>query len=257
MAELKIVTYNLRSASEDHRRPWVTRREPMTKLISGLAPDVLGIQEAVDQQLADLLEDLGDRYQLVSKHRGDNGPEENSAIIFNSCTVELKAIKHKWLSDTPDVPGSISWGNSLPRMYSQAVFQRVSDAVELSIIVTHFDHECADARLRSAYQIAEQISRLRPQYPLILMGDFNSAEETEPYAVFTESGLRDAYLCATRRGPRLGTFNNYCSPDPDGDRIDWILVTDNIQIETARIVDTAPDGKYPSDHLPVEATVKL
>lgn len=254
---MKIVSYNLRYASEDDPQPWSRRRDAMVELITDLDPDILGAEEGLDHQLADLMAGLGDHYQLIAEHRRDNGPEENSAIIYDSRTVELIKIEHQWLSDTPEVPGSSSWGNSLPRMYSLATFRQVATGSEFFAIVTHFDHAVPDAQLRSAHQLVSRIADLDTDRPLILMGDFNAGEDSDPYAALRDAGLHDAYLSSDDRGPRMGTFNNYGPPDPDGVRIDWILVNDHVRTTSARMVDCAPGGQYPSDHLPVEAVIRL
>lgn len=252
---MKIVSYNLRFASEQDPQPWSRRRAPAVQLITDLAPDVLGAQEGLDHQLADLMAGLPDHYRLVSEHRHDGGTEENSAIIYNSRSVELIKVDHQWLSDTPDIPGSITWGSSLPRMYSLATFRQTSDDAEFFLITTHFDHESSRAQINSARQLIGRIAALDPDRPLVVTGDFNCGEESEPYAIMTGNGLKDAYLTAADRGPRLGTFNNYGRPDPDGVRIDWILVNDRVTVRSARMVDLAPGGQYPSDHLPVEAVL--
>jgi endonuclease/exonuclease/phosphatase family metal-dependent hydrolase len=254
---VKIVSYNLRYANQTDRYPWSARRGPAIKLLTELTPAIVGAQEGLDHQLADLITGLGDPYRLVSEHRHDGGTEENSAIIYNRGTVELIRVEHQWLSDTPDLPGSTSWGNTLPRMYSMATFRRLADEAELIVITTHFDHESADAQIRSAHQLIDKIAGIDADLPLIVMGDFNCGEESEPYAIMTGTGLRDAFLAAETAGPRLGTFNNYGPPDPDGTRIDWILVNDRLTVRSARMVDEAPGGQYPSDHLPVEAVVEF
>jgi endonuclease/exonuclease/phosphatase family metal-dependent hydrolase len=254
---VKILSYNLRFASEDDPQPWSRRRAPMIELITDLAPDIIGTQEGLDHQLADLQAGLGDHFRLVAEHRHDGRTEENSAIFYDSRKVELITVEHRWLSDTPEVPGSRSWGNTLPRMYSHATFRRPADGTEFDLIVTHFDHQSAEAQSRSADQLADVIKKVDHDRPLQLLGDFNAGEDSEPYAVLRDAGLRDAYLVAADRGPRLGTFNNYGPPDPDGVRIDWILVNPAVEVRSARMVDQAPNGQYPSDHLPVEAVINF
>lgn len=252
---MKFVTYNLRYAGRNDPQPWSRRRTACVELISRLAPDVLGTQEGLDHQLADLMAGLPDHYRLSAEHRHDGGSEENSAIIYDSRTVELMTIEHRWLSDTPELPGSISWGHSLPRMYSLATLRRRADDAEFFVISTHFDHESPSAKINSARQLLARADALDAGGPLVIMGDFNSGEDSEPYAILTGAGLRDACLDAADRGPRLGTFNNYRAPDPDGVRIDWILINDRVDARSARAVDDAPGGQYPSDHLPVEAVL--
>nr|WP_231920442.1 endonuclease/exonuclease/phosphatase family protein [Microlunatus soli] len=256
-----MVSYNLRFASENDPQPWSRRREPMIELLTRLAPDVLGTEEGLDHQLADIGAGLGERYRMAAEHRhhddGSENAEEYSAIFYNSDTVELIDVRHQWLSDTPDVIGSRTWGTHFPRMFSVAGFRRLIDGRTFTVITTHVDHEVASAQVKSAELLAARAAAVDHDQPLVVMGDFNVGEDSEPYAILTAAGLRDAYLSAVDRGPRLGTFNNYADPDPEGIRIDWILVNDKITVESARMVDEAPGGQYPSDHLPVEAVLDL
>ena len=257
MTRLKIATYNLRFASEDDPQPWSRRRGPMIELLTELAPAVLGTQEGLDHQLRDLMAGLDDHHRLISEHRHDGGTEENSAVIYDSRLVEPVQIRHRWLSDTPDVPGSKTWGAHLPRMYSLIEFHRLSDGHPFHLITTHFDHESENAQRRSAELLITQAAELDHDQPLIVLGDFNAGEESEPYEILIKSGLRDAFLGAAERGARTGTFNNYQTPDPEGPRIDWILINAAVTATAARIVDQAPGGQYPSDHLPVVADLEF
>lgn len=254
---MKLVTYNLRYASEDDPQPWSRRRGPMIELLREIAPDVLGTQEGLAHQLDDLREGLGEHYAMVAEPRHDGASEEHSAILYDTRSLELVGTAHRWLSETPEEPGSSTWGNHFPRMFTRAELRRRSDGVAVTVIATHLDNAVAYAQVRAARQLREEIETIDAEQPVVLMGDFNAGEHTEPHRVLTEAGLRDAWLVAAEQGPRLGTFNNYEAPDPEGDRIDWILVSRHVQVVSARMVDVAPGGQYPSDHLPVEAVVEI
>ena len=233
----------------------------MIELLTELGPDIIGTEEGVDHQLRDIESGLGASYRLVAEHRHHNDcppeREEYSAIFYNADTVELIEIEHQWLSDTPDVVGSRTWDTHFPRMFSAARFRRRTDGRTFTVITTHVDHEVQAAQLKSAQLLRRRAESLPDDQPLIVMGDFNVGEDSEPYAVLTGGGLRDAYLTAADRGPRLGTFNNYGPPNPDGERIDWILVNELVKVPSARMIDSAPGGQYPSDHLPVEAIIEF
>ena len=256
MSALKLVTYNLRFGIEEDPQPWSRRRGPMIELLRGLAPGVLGTQEGLDHQLADVLAGLGEHYAMVAEHRGDGEREESSAILYDTGLLELTEVRHRWLSPTPEVPGSRGWGAYFPRMYSVARFRRIADGGALVVIATHLDHEVEQARLESARILAAEVTALGSEVPLVLMGDFNVDVGSAPYRVLLEAGLRDAVEVASRRGPVTGTFNAYGPPDPEGERIDWVLVNDLVQVGSARVVDAAPGGPYPSDHLPVEVVIE-
>lgn len=229
----------------------------MIDLVTELAPTVLATQEGLDHQLADLMAGIDDRYRLIAEHRHDGRTEENSAVIHDATLVEPVEVEHRWLSDTPEIPGSRSWGNVLPRMYTLVRFRRRGDGREFVVVATHVDHREPLAQVNAARQLVDRIGTLDPALPVLVMGDFNVGEDSEPYAILTGAGLRDSWLVADHPGPRLGTFNNYGKPDPEGVRIDWILGTPPVAFRSARAVDIAPHGQYPSDHLPVEAVVEV
>lgn len=65
----------------------------------------------------------------------------------------------------------------------------------------------------------------------------------------------DAWDAAEERGLDLGTFHDYLPPIPDGERIDWILVSRGVRVRSAHANTFAPSGRFPSDHLPIEAVL--
>lgn len=229
----------------------------MVELLRELEPAVLGTQEGLDHQLADVLAGLGEHYALTAEHRGDGEREESSAIFFDTRLVELVDVRHRWLSPTPEEPGSRGWGAHFPRMFTVARFRPIADGGALVVIATHLDHEVEVARLESARILAGEVAGLDGEVPVVLMGDFNVDVGSAPYRALVAAGLRDAVGVAAERGPVMGTFNAYAAPDPAGERIDWVLVNDRVRVASARVVDAAPGGQYPSDHLPVDVVIEL
>jgi endonuclease/exonuclease/phosphatase family metal-dependent hydrolase len=70
--------------------------------------------------------------------------------------------------------------------------------------------------------------------------------------------LRDAWANArTHLTPGWGTFVNYRRPRADAPRIDWIVVTKDVRVLRAAIDGEPVDGRWPSDHLPVHAVVRV
>jgi endonuclease/exonuclease/phosphatase family metal-dependent hydrolase len=95
---------------------------------------------------------------------------------------------------------------------------------------------------------------------VIVMGDFNAyAGESETWRVATSGVLRDAWMVAgERHGPTV-TSNGFGPPPDDwgGARIDWILVGGPVDVSSAATVVHSEGGRYPSDHYPVLATLKV
>ena len=260
---MKIVSYNLRYASEDDPQPWSRRRGPMTELLRELSPHLIGTQEGLAHQLAEIAAGLGERYRWVGQSRHGGTTEEYLAIFYDTERLRLDDVEHHWLSDTPWVPGSRSWGNELPRLVTTATFTDRSSATEFRMLNTHLDHLSATAQQRSASYLRELIRGCPPApddscQVVVLTGDFNvAAESSEPYRTLLGTPLADAVLIAADQGPRPATFADYQAPEPEGDRIDWILISPGARVRHSEVVDRAPGGQYPSDHLPVLVELDL
>jgi endonuclease/exonuclease/phosphatase family metal-dependent hydrolase len=69
--------------------------------------------------------------------------------------------------------------------------------------------------------------------------------------------LLDSWEEAERRSALYATFHGYRPLVPNGDRIDWILVSPGIETQSAKINTYSRNGQFPSDHLPVQAVLRL
>lgn len=254
MQPLTVVSYNLRTAQAFDDHPWSVRREPLAALIRELAPTVLGTQEGHPDSLADLAGLLPRNYGYLAEGRRGRMMDETSAIFYDTARLTVLDVAHRWLSDTPELPGSATWGNELPRMITRVRFHDATRNSSFVVINGHLDHVSDEARIRSAQWLAEQIADI-PE-PVILIGDFNVDVATKAHQILINSGLRDAIDEATTVGS-AGTFGNYQSPEPGSARIDWILVGPGIGVVDAEIVDRTIGDRYPSDHLPVRAALTL
>jgi endonuclease/exonuclease/phosphatase family metal-dependent hydrolase len=91
------------------------------------------------------------------------------------------------------------------------------------------------------------------------MGDFNAvAGSSETWDLATSGGLRDAWRVAeAHEGPAV-TSNGFGPPPDDWEgRIDWILVGGPIAVPSIATIVHSVDGRYPSDHYPVLATLEI
>lgn len=255
MQPLTVVSYNLRTSRAFDDHPWSIRREPLATLVRELAPTVLGTQEGDPETLADLAGLLPRNYSFLAEGRQGRMSDETSGIFYDHARLTVLDVAHRWLSDTPEVPGSASWGNDLARMITRVRFvDSVLDATFV-VINVHLDHRSEESRVRSAHWLAEQIAVI--EEPVVLTGDFNVGTATPAYQVLINSGLRDALREVSSGGPTIGTFGDYRRPDPGSPQIDWILVSSGIGVVDAEIVDRTIDDRYPSDHLPVRAALTL
>ena len=257
-ASLCVMTFNLRYASDRPPNAWPQRRPVMKELIQRTDPDLIGTQEGLYQQIKDIHSDLP-MYDWIGLGREGGSRGEFMAVFYKKDRFEPVEFDHFWLSDTPDVIGSTTWGNKNRRMVTWVRFEDRSSKQQFYFFNTHFDHETPPAREKSAELIVKRIDELKTKLPVILVGDFNApAQKSKPYETITAAGLADAYLAAKqRRGDDVGTFHNYRPATPGGPRIDWILTRGDVTVDAAETVTFSKDDQFPSDHFPVAAWLKL
>ncbi|RPK49122.1 MULTISPECIES: endonuclease/exonuclease/phosphatase family protein [unclassified Streptomyces] len=256
---LRIMSFNLQVDWEGAPHPWSARREAVIALLRHERPHLLGTQEGLYSQVGEAQEGLGPEYARIGEGREGGERGEHMAVLYDRNRLESLEHGHFWLSDTPHVPGSETWGGGCPRMVTWVRFRDLVTGGELFAANTHFDHESAYARARSAALLAERLDALASGVPRLITGDFNTpAGDPEVHAVLSaQAGLEDTWDNAERRGPSYGTFHGYGPLRPDGARIDWILASRGTRVHGTSVGLPAPDAVWPSDHLPVRAVVEL
>ena len=165
-------------------------------------------------------------------------------------------------SITPDVIGSATWGNEISRMIIWARLRDVETDTEFAAINTHFDHQSEPSRQKSAEAMVDLFEGGELDgLPTIVTGDFNSpAGDSAAYTTLVTDGPTvDTWETAAEQlTPAWGTFLDYEEPEEGARRIDWILSTEDVTTHEAAInVSTGTDGRWPSDHAPVQVLVSL
>lgn len=256
---LCVMTYNLRYASPKPPNDWPTRRPLVREVIQTVSPDVMGTQEGLYEQLKDIQADLPD-YDTIGLGREGGSRSEFMMVFYRKARLEPLAFDHFWLSDTPDVIGSSTWGNSNRRMVTWVKFRDLQTKQEFYFWNTHFDHEIQQAREKSAELVRKRVEALNTKLPVLLVGDFNAAAVTnKAYKILTEGDFfKDTWRTAREHiGDGAATFNSFKALQITGVRIDWILSRGNVTADKTEIVTFSRDGQFPSDHFPVVAWVRL
>jgi endonuclease/exonuclease/phosphatase family metal-dependent hydrolase len=257
---LCVMTYNLRFASSTPPNAWPDRRPLVREVIQSIKPDVIGTQEGLHAQLLDVAADLPD-YSWVGVGRNDGKTNsEFMAVFYLKSRLEALSTNHFWLSDTPEIAGSTTWGNSNRRMVTWLKFRDQITRNEFYFFNTHFDHQVQPAREKSAALVRQRVAALETKLPVLLVGDFNAgAGRNKAFDILTSEGFfSDSWVQAKeRRNDGVNSFNSFKSPSWDGQRIDWILTRGDIAVDRTEIVTFSRAGQFPSDHFPVVAWLKL
>jgi endonuclease/exonuclease/phosphatase family metal-dependent hydrolase len=260
---VRVMSFNIRyGTARDGENHWDRRKAFLAETVKAYGPDLLGTQETLASQRDYLAEQLPG-YGVLAAGR-DDGKEkgEMAALFWREGRFEKLEGGHFWLSEAPDKPGSKGWDAALPRV---ATWVRLRDrkapkAKPVLFINTHFDHRGKKARVESARLLRERVNKLGEGCSVIVAGDFNAAEGSEPYlALFGKPGdkgpaLVDAYRAAhPKRGKEEGTFSGFRADARGGARIDWVGCSRDWSVKGAGIDRTAKGGRTPSDHFPVTA----
>ena len=256
---IDVITYNIRYDNpNDKPNNWDNRKAFLISQLQFYAPDVFGTQEGLVHQLKDIDQGLEDyTYVGIGRDHGDDRGEF-SALFYN--TKKLKVLKQStfWLSETPDVP-SKGWDAALPRICTYGLFENKADGSKFMVFNTHFDHVGVTARAESSKLILKKMKELNPDgLPVILTGDFNLESDSSGVQVILGE-MTDTHVAMGKNafGPN-GTFNGFEFNKPVERRIDYIFVSpNNVEVLKSAILSDSKDCRYPSDHLPVFARLRL
>ncbi|KAK7347601.1 hypothetical protein VNO80_22137 [Phaseolus coccineus] len=262
---LTVMTFNLHD-DEPHDSPnsWEKRRDLCISVITNYSPIILCTQQGVKTQLDFLQQGLPGYDQFgISRKGPQDTTDEHCTIFYDKEKVELLEGGTFWLSESPSVPGSISWGSE--------------------IVNTNMDEFSPRARRRSALLTWQHIASLPPSLPVVYCGGFNTQKESTTGRFLLgrsrEHGvvgdMRDAWPSARRRknvdlirtyhgfkGDKQGTleflkliFRALClcwDRQTQDLHIDWILFRGRSLIPVScEVVNDNIDGYYPSSHFPI------
>jgi endonuclease/exonuclease/phosphatase family metal-dependent hydrolase len=90
----------------------------------------------------------------------------------------------------------------------------------------------------------------------VITGDFNVGENNAALATLIGPFL-DTFRVVHREEKTVGTFSGFKFGNVEGDKIDYILVQPGTDVMSADIVRFSRNDRYPSDHFPVVARVRL
>jgi endonuclease/exonuclease/phosphatase family metal-dependent hydrolase len=260
--EIKVMSFNLRYDKPDPgNNAWTVRKEAVAALITHHAPDIIGTQEGKAHQLLDLHR-LLPNYQSVGSDRTGTGTGEHCAIFYHTPRLMCVANGDFFLSDTPEIPGSISsnWGNPLPRMTSWAVFASAAgEEQNITVFNTHLDYRSAQARELGAMLISDRLSHLKPpESYLFVTGDFNAASGTAPRQALERplpNGINLYDALADVEVEHQLSFHDFTGKAFAA--VDTIYYDSRVSLRAVKVDTGQWKGIWPSDHFPVVAEFVL
>ena len=254
--EIRLATYNLRTPCDAPPYNWEVRSPRVKALIADNAFDIFGVQEAVKRQIDDILRDTD--YAKIGGGRANfDDEDEHSCIFYDTKRFTLLDGGTFALSETPDVPGSLSWDTKYPRIASWGIFHDGVTGKDFCYYNTHLDHISELARVEGIKLVVDHASKNCKGLPLILTGDFNARPNSETYRIASLL-LNDAVkISETERQGPAKTFHGYGRPNLPDSPIDYIFVSSVIKVKSVAVDDRQMLGGYTSDHYPVWARLVI
>ena len=143
---LKLISFNMRTAwGRDGDNSWMNRRSASVEMLRREAPDVMGVQEAMQEQLL-YLDAECPQYARVGEDR-DGGAEggETMAVFYLRDRFDLLADGTFWLSETPDRV-SRGWDAACNRTVTWVELRDKMSGRTFFYFNTHLDHQGKQAR---------------------------------------------------------------------------------------------------------------
>jgi len=256
---VNVMSFNVRYDNPaDGPDAWPHRKDWVAEIIREHA-DIVGMQEVRKNQLDELKERLAG-YEFYGVGR-DDGKEagEYVPLAWKKDRFEATDKGVFWLSETPDVPSN-GWDADLNRVSTWARLKDKQTGRQFLVLNTHFDHRGEQARRESGNLLRKWIAENANGDPAIVTGDFNMTAKSVPYKnLTTDAGkttLRDSRLLAKRPDGPESTWNGFKEVVP-GRRIDFIFSTAPVEVQSYRTLDATREGRFPSDHLPIVASLKV
>ncbi len=261
--DLNVMTFNIRlNIASDSLNAWPYRKDKCASQILFYQINLLGVQEALHDQMIDLKARLP-QFKYVGGGR-DDGKEkgEYSAIFYDTTRLQLLQTQMFWLSETPQIPGSKSWDAAITRMVTWARFRDRKTKKIFYAFNTHFDHMGKVARRESAKIVLNKVKEIAGSVPVIFTGDFNSEPLDEPIQIITDKS-NPLHLIDTKEvtqsphyGP-TGTFNAFQSKERNDLPIDYIFIKGKWKVMKHATISESWMGRFASDHFAVMSVVRL
>jgi endonuclease/exonuclease/phosphatase family metal-dependent hydrolase len=257
---MRVMTFNLRcDFLLDFSDRWNYRKDMIYYIVNEYKCDIIGTQEVKGNMFKDLKENMKE-YNIIGDPRSKkNSSERNNILILKKHSIE--EYRTFWLSKNPNEIGSRVWYSLFPRICTTAVIKLDNDK-KVRICNSHLDNLLPKAREYELKKLMEVIERQqeKEELPIILMGDFNDTPESNLIKKFKEGKLSRKKLIPVQ--DKNKSLYNEVTRDKfkrseKGVHIDYIFVSEEIEVINAEIIKYNINGKYPSDHYPLMADIKI
>lgn len=257
---MKIMTFNLRADNIlDLRNRWSKRSKIVAHMLESTHFDFIGLQEVTPKMYQDIAE-YTSAYTSIGEGRTKKLFNEQNNLLINNAH---KIIENEtfWLSKTPHKAGSSIWYSLFPRICTTAVIE-LDTHQKVRVYNTHLDCILPHAREKGLKTILAAIEAHhdKEQLPCVLMGDFNATPESKLIKQFSKGAYSHKRFIAVQdfnkemyKETTMGMFKGRDT----GMHIDYIFVSEEFEMNDVQIYKYNESGRYPSDHYPIIADLKI
>ena len=258
-APLIAISYNIRNDNGGDKGPknWDDRKGTLAAYLLEHKASIIGLQEVKHKQLLDMDKALPNHTYLGVGRDDGKTAGEFSPIFYDRRIWKLDPKEHGtfWLSDTPDVIASRTWGHYHNRICTWARLIKIDDPKNesaLYVFNTHWDHKSQAARVKSGALILKKVkTRAQQNDPYLVMGDFNATLENPAIIQFLKSGL-----LLDHAKDKVKSSSHWKAALVPGLRIDHIFTSSSIKKASVQVDSNGDkDGNAASDHHPVRLMV--
>ncbi len=249
--QIRAVSFNIQSNKKQEagdKNTWVIRRSSVIEFVRKTQPTVMGVQDALLDQLAYIDNSFHKKYRRISVG-ADNGITRgaHNAIYYDTTEVELLWHTTRWLSKTPQQT-SAGWDETTRRTVTIALFREKQTNKKF-----YFLNTCLGDKNRVAYK--ESVKLLssyvdefgNKDIPVLLCGTFNASDIEPALLLFYDKSIISARRIATKTDFR-DTYNAYGKDEKA--MIDHIF-TQNIFVDIFKTFTKNYGTTYISSHYPI------
>ena len=256
-SKLSVGTYNIRYDNPTDTLKWQERTREVADAVRYY--DIVGLQEVLPNQWDDL-RPLFPFHESYGRGRDADGGGEACPIFYDRNRFDFLHGEVRWLAASEwDVPGTIGWDASLPRVATIVLLNDRDSGKRVRVINVHLSHVGEKARAGASALLSGWAGEASPDEVTIVLGDFNElVDSASIQSLLTTSGLKDVYsTAAIRCRQHYGTYTTFLPERAaNAERIDHIFVR-GAQVDWTCAEEIIKYGVFVSDHMPVHAELSL
>lgn len=245
---------------------WDKRKEACLEVIKNQNADIICAQEVLKVQYEDMCEALSgyDSFGFIGPDmdafpEGYHGIAKN-VIFYSKKRYELRSQGNYWLSETPHIAASMSWGSARARHCNWVRLYDKYTGKEFRVLNTHLDHIAQEAKEAQINMILNEAKQYQETFPQLLIGDFNANMDNNVIKSISLAGWTDIFakLNPDRANARsYHGFKGMHDDSGDSGRIDFIFSYGPVEAIASRLITDEVNGMFPSDHFFLSSDVEL